>query len=44
MRGSIKMVREALKSDKLEEVGLESLETAAHFMAKSMTLMQLIKE
>ena len=49
LRGSIKMVQEALTDyEEVEEVdafaSLESLEMAAHFTSKSMSLMQVIKE
>ena len=46
LRGSIKMVREALASyeENKEGGGLENLEMAAHFTSKSMSLMQVIKE
>ena len=49
LRGSIKMVNEALASYEASQgddrmASLESLEMAAHFTSKSMSLMQVIKE
>lgn len=44
LRGSIKMVNEALESYDKSNGSLENLEMAAHFTSKSMSLMQVIKE
>ena len=49
LRGSIKMVKEALEKYETNTVGgvkgsLENLEMAAHFTSKSMSLLQVIKE
>jgi hypothetical protein len=51
LRGSIKMVKQSLAncvlagdSKKMSMNGLENLETAAHFMSKSMSLMQVIEK
>lgn len=46
MRGSVRLVNETLPepSANNQHVSLESLETAAHFLSKSLALMQVIED
>ena len=41
LRGSVKMIKKAIEKD---QVGIENLETAAHFMSKSLSLIQVIEK